>query len=71
MLTSASGVYDDKAKDVNLEGQVVISEATTFTARMEKAYVQIETKAIEVGRAGHGRHGGGRHYRRQRHANNR
>ena len=45
-VTSASGVYDDKAKDVDLEGQVVISEATTFTARMEKAYVQIETKAM-------------------------
>jgi lipopolysaccharide export system protein LptC len=45
-VTAASGIYDDKAKDVNLEGHVVISEATSFTARMEKAYVQIETKAM-------------------------
>jgi LPS export ABC transporter protein LptC len=45
-VTASSGVYDDKLKEVELEGDVVISEGTSFTARTQKAHIKIETKAI-------------------------
>lgn len=43
---SATGLYNSKAKEMDLEGKVRIIEAGRFTATMEKAHIEMETKNL-------------------------
>ena len=43
---SNTGLYDSKAKEMDLEGKVRIVEAGRFTAAMEKAHVVMEKKNL-------------------------
>ena len=38
--------YDSKLKEIDLAGKVIISEAGRFTARMEKAHVDVRAKKL-------------------------
>jgi lipopolysaccharide export system protein LptC len=43
---SNTGLYDSKAKEMDLEGKVKIVEAGRFTAAMEKAHIVMEKKNL-------------------------
>jgi LPS export ABC transporter protein LptC len=43
---SNKGLYDSKAREMDLEGKIRIVEAGRFTATMEKAHIAIETKNL-------------------------
>jgi LPS export ABC transporter protein LptC len=43
---SNTGLYDSKAKEMDLEGKIRIVEAGRFTATMEKAHIAMETKNL-------------------------
>jgi LPS export ABC transporter protein LptC len=43
---SNTGLYDSKAKEMDLEGKIRIVEAGRFTATMEKAHIAMETKKL-------------------------
>jgi len=43
---SNTGLYDSKAREMDLEGKVRIVEAGRFTATMEKAHIAMETKNL-------------------------
>lgn len=43
---SNTGLYDSKAKEMDLEGKVRIVEAGRFTATMEKAHIEMEKKNL-------------------------
>ena len=45
-VTSKTGVFDSKAKEMDLEGKVEIVEAGRFTATMEKAHIMMEKKNL-------------------------
>ncbi len=45
-VTSNAGLFDSKAKEMDLEGQVIIMEAGRFTAVMEKAHIVMEKKNL-------------------------
>jgi lipopolysaccharide export system protein LptC len=45
-LTATSGIYDTKAKDMDLEGQVKITSEGRFTATMARAKVNIDKKSL-------------------------
>ena len=45
-MTSKAGVYDTRAKDLHMSGDVVIRQGNRFTARMAKARVIIEGKSL-------------------------
>lgn len=48
-LSADTGAYDTKVKELDLQGNVVISEAARFTARMDKAHVVVEEKKLTSG----------------------
>jgi lipopolysaccharide export system protein LptC len=45
-VNALTGVYDDTSKEVDLKGGVVIREASSFVARMDRAHVKIESKTM-------------------------
>ena len=45
-VRAASGIYDTKAKTLDLAGGVVIVQKDRFTARMDKAHVAVEEKRL-------------------------
>jgi lipopolysaccharide export system protein LptC len=45
-VSSNAGLFDSKAKEMDLEGQVIIMEAGRFTAVMEKAHIVMEKKNL-------------------------
>ena len=45
-ISSNTGLYDSKAKEMDLEGKVEIVEAGRFTANMEKAHIVMEKKNL-------------------------
>ena len=45
-VSSNAGLYDSKAKEMDLEGKVEIVEAGRFTATMEKAHIVMEKKNL-------------------------
>lgn len=45
-VTSKTGLFDSKAKEMDLEGKVEIVEAGRFTATMEKAHIVMEKKNL-------------------------
>ena len=45
-LEAAAGLYDTKAKSLDLAGNVVIVQKDRFTARMDKAHVMVEEKKL-------------------------
>ena len=45
-VKSKTGVFDSKAKEMDLEGKVEIVEAGRFTATMEKAHIMMEKKNL-------------------------
>ncbi len=45
-ISSNAGLYDSKAKEMDLEGKVEIVEAGRFTAAMEKAHIVMEKKNL-------------------------
>ena len=45
-LAALTGVYDTKSKEMDLAGNVTVSEGTRFSARMEQAHVVVEKKAL-------------------------
>lgn len=46
VMSSDTGLYDTKLKVMDIAGNVVITEGTRFTARMDKARVEVATKAL-------------------------
>ena len=46
-LLSKTGLYDSKSKGLDLEGAVKIIRADHFTATMDKAHVNVETKDLD------------------------
>ena len=45
-MTSKAGVYDTKARELEMSGDVVIRQGGRFTARMAKARVAVDSKAL-------------------------
>lgn len=45
-ISAANGIYDTKAKTLDLAGNVVIVQKDRFTARMDKAHVVVEEKRL-------------------------
>lgn len=45
-ITGATGLYDTKAKSLNLEGNVVLEQQGRFTARMGKASIAVNEKKL-------------------------
>ncbi len=45
-VTSATAQYNSKSRELDLAGKVTIVQNNRFTARMDKAHVQVETKII-------------------------
>lgn len=46
VMSSDTGLYDTKRKVMDIAGNVVIAEGTRFTARMDTARIEVETKAL-------------------------
>ena len=45
-MTSGTGLYDSKTREMDLEGSVKIEQPGKFTARMDKAHVSVENKDL-------------------------
>ena len=45
-ITGATGLYDTKAKSLNLQGHVVLEQEGRFTARMDKASIAVNEKKL-------------------------
>ena len=58
-MNAATGVYDTKAKALDLAGRVTIVQKDRFTAVMDKAHVVVEEKKLESGSAVHVTFGNG------------
>jgi LPS export ABC transporter protein LptC len=48
-ITAATGLYDTKSKTLDLAGNVEIVQKDRFTARMDKANIEVETKTLTSG----------------------
>ncbi|MCB1378389.1 MAG: LPS export ABC transporter periplasmic protein LptC [Alphaproteobacteria bacterium] len=46
VLTSQTGLYDTKSRELDVTGDVEISEGDRFTARMDRAHIVVETKNL-------------------------
>ena len=45
-ITGTTGLYDTKAKSLNLEGNVVLEQEGRFTARMDRASIAVKEKKL-------------------------